>query len=51
MARAAQGILHPGEDVLLFVVAGDLRENVKAAYAEMLDRLKAESCVKQEFFE
>lgn len=51
VARAAEGILHPGEDVLLFVVAGDLRENVKAAYAEMLDRLKAESCVKQEFFE
>ncbi len=47
---AEEGLLQPGDDVLQFVVAGDLRENVKAAYAELLDRLKAEACMKQEFF-
>lgn len=49
-ADAAEGVLKPGEDALLFVVAGDVRENVKAAYSDLLERLKSEACVKQEFF-
>ncbi len=48
-ARAAEGTLLPGDDVLIFVVAGDIRENVKPVYAALLDRLKAESVTKQEF--
>jgi molybdopterin synthase catalytic subunit len=46
----ADGELKPGDDALIFVVAGDIRENVKPVYAELLDRLKAEGCAKQEFF-
>ena len=34
---------------LLLVVAGDIRENVKATFAELLDRIKSEAVVKQEF--
>lgn len=47
----AEGLLKPGDDALIFVVAGDIRENVKPVYAELLDRLKAEGCAKQEFME
>ena len=40
--------MKPGDDVLFLIVAGDIRENVKAAFAELLDRKKAEAVFKQE---
>ncbi len=50
VAEAKSGILNPGDDVLFIVVAGDFRENVKAALAELLDRIKAEAVQKREIF-
>lgn len=47
-AEARSGNLVPGDDVLLLVVAGDIRENVKAALAEFLDRIKSEAVSKVE---
>jgi molybdopterin synthase catalytic subunit len=42
------GLLHPGDDVLFIVVAGDIRENVKPVLADLLDRIKAEAVTKKE---
>ena len=42
------GELKPGDDALFLIVAGDFRENVKAVFSELLDRIKSESVVKQE---
>ena len=50
-AEAEEGELKPGDDVLFLVVAGDIREHVKATFAELLDRIKAEAVIKQEFTE
>ncbi len=50
-AESAAGILKPGDDVLYLVVAGDIREHVKATFSELLDRVKKEAVVKQEFSE
>lgn len=49
VADANEGVLRPGDDVLFLVVAGDIREHVKATFAELLDRIKKEAVVKQEF--
>ena len=46
-----RGELKPGDDVLFLVVAGDIREHVKATFSELLDRIKAEAVIKQEFTE
>lgn len=51
LAEAAEGLLLPGDDVLFLVVAGDIREHVKSTFADLLDRIKAEAVVKQEFVE
>ena len=48
VAQANEGDLQPGDDLLLLVVAGDIRENVKATFAELLDRIKSEAVIKQE---
>lgn len=48
LAEAAEGELRPGDDLLFLVVAGDIRENVKAVFAELLDRIKAEAVLKEE---
>ena len=48
LSDAVEGELRPGDDVLFLVVAGDIRENVKATFAELLDRIKSEAVVKQE---
>ena len=48
VAHANSGLMKPGDDVLFLIVAGDIRENVKAAFAELLDRIKAEAVFKQE---
>lgn len=49
VAEAAEGELRPGDDLLFLVVAGDLREHVKATFAELLDRIKSEAVVKQDY--
>ena len=36
-AEAVEGELKPGDDVLFLVVAGDIREHVKATFSELLD--------------
>ena len=48
LAEAEEGHLMPGDDLLFLVVAGDLRENVKATFAELLDRIKSEAVFKTE---
>jgi len=39
--EAKAGTLTPGEDLLFLIVAGDIRENVKAALSDLLDRVKS----------
>lgn len=48
VVEAKSGEYVPGDDLLFLVVAGDLRENVKPALADLLDRIKAEAVRKQE---
>jgi molybdopterin synthase catalytic subunit len=50
LAHANSGLMQPGDDVLYLVVAGDIRENVKAALADFLDRVKSEAVTKREIF-
>ncbi|ADU61938.1 MAG: molybdenum cofactor biosynthesis protein MoaE [Pseudodesulfovibrio sp.] len=50
VAHANGGMMQPGDDVLFLIVAGDIRENVKAALADLLDRVKAEAVTKREIF-
>lgn len=47
--EAHGGTLRPGDDLLYIIVAGDIRENVKAVLAELLDRIKSEAVTKEEF--
>lgn len=51
LAEAREGLLKPGDDLLFLVVAGDIRENVKSVFAELLDRIKSEAVLKQEYHE
>jgi len=51
VAHANSGPMVPGDDVLFLIVAGDIRENVKPALADFLDRIKAEAVTKKEIFE
>ena len=46
--EANEGMLTPGDDLLYIIVAGDIRENVKAVLAELLDRVKSEAVSKRE---
>ncbi len=48
---AKSGLFLPGEDLLYFIVAGDIRENVKQVFADLLDRIKAEATIKKEITE
>jgi len=50
VVEARSGVMQPGDDILFLVVAGDIRENVKAALALLLDRVKAEAVTKKEMF-
>ena len=50
-AEASQGLLKPGDNLLLLAVAGDIRENVIPAFEELLHRVKKDAVEKQEFFE
>ncbi len=49
-AFALSGEMGAGDDVLFLIVAGDIRENVKAALSDFLDRVKAEAVTKKEIF-
>lgn len=49
-AEGREGTFQAGEDLLLLVVAGDVRENVLTAMAEFLDRAKGEAVTKTEHF-
>ncbi len=46
--EALEGRFKPGDDLLYMIVAGDIRENVKSALADLLDRVKAEAVSKKE---
>ncbi|WP_319759079.1 molybdenum cofactor biosynthesis protein MoaE [Maridesulfovibrio sp.] len=48
VTHANEGVFKPGDDVLFLIVAGDIRENVKACLASLLDRVKAEAFTKKE---
>jgi molybdopterin synthase catalytic subunit len=48
MAEIREGKLHPGEDIMYVVVAGDFRENVFAAMMDAVNRIKAEVTRKSE---
>ena len=50
IVEAQNGTLHPGDDLLFIIVAGDIRENIKPVLAELLDRIKAEAVQKREIF-
>lgn len=50
-AESRQGILHPGDDLLYLAVAGDMRENVLAAFEILLNRVKGEAIEKREILE
>lgn len=50
VAHANTGLMQPGDDVLFLIVAGDIRENVKAALSDFLDRVKSEAVSKKEIF-
>ncbi|NOX25906.1 MAG: molybdenum cofactor biosynthesis protein [Deltaproteobacteria bacterium] len=45
---AREGIFQPGEDLLFLIVAGDIRENVEPALADLLDRVKGGPIAKRE---
>jgi len=46
--EARSGLLQPGDDLLFILVAGDIREHVKPALADLLDRIKSEAVNKNE---
>lgn len=48
LIEANEGLLHPGDDLLFIVVAGDIREHIKPVLADLLDRIKAEAISKRE---
>ena len=48
VAEAMSGEYAPGDDLLFLIVAGDIRENVKPALSDFLDRIKSEAVSKQE---
>lgn len=50
-ADAREGVLKPGEDMLYLAVAGDVRENVIAAFTDLLERVKSEGVEKKEILE
>ncbi len=46
--EALAGVMQPGDDLLFLIVAGDIREHVKPAFAQLLERIKAEAIQKKE---
>ena len=50
VAQCKSGMLKPGDDVMLLIVAGDIREHVKHTLSDLLDTIKKEAVFKQEVF-
>lgn len=50
-AEPIQGTLKPGDDLLYLAVAGDVRENVLAAFEILLGRIKKEAIEKREILD
>ncbi len=50
-AHACEGELLPSDDLLFLIVAGDIRENVKPAFSDLLEKVKKEGVIKQEVLE
>jgi len=50
VVEARSGVMQPGDDLLFLIIAGDIRENVKPAFARLLDRIKGEAISKNEIF-
>ncbi len=48
--ETVEGECKPGDDALMLIVAGDIRENVKATLSELLERVKSEGMAKKEHF-
>ena len=48
LAQVREGILSPGDDIMLVVVAGDYRENVFPALRDAVDAIKSEVTKKTE---
>ncbi len=48
LAFGKSGLYHPGDELLVLVVAGDIRENVIPAFSTFLDRVKTEAVCKNE---
>ncbi len=48
--ETVEGECKPGDDALLLIVAGDIREHVKGTFSELLERVKSEGLTKQEHF-
>ncbi|HOO91262.1 MAG TPA: molybdenum cofactor biosynthesis protein MoaE [Syntrophales bacterium] len=48
LVEVQEGMLSPGDDVMLVVVAGDFRENVFSALRDAVDRIKSEVTKKTE---
>ncbi|MFB3925734.1 MAG: molybdenum cofactor biosynthesis protein MoaE [Syntrophales bacterium] len=48
VAEVAEGLLRPGDDIMLVVVAGDFRENVFPALMEAVETIKNEVVRKTE---
>jgi molybdopterin synthase catalytic subunit len=48
LAEAREGTFTPGEDLMLVVVAGDIRENVFPVLEETVNRIKKEALSKKE---
>lgn len=49
VVETRSGLMQPGDDLLFLIVAGDLRENVRAAMTTLLDRIKLEAISKKEY--
>ncbi len=45
-----EGFLKVGEEILLVMVGGDIRENVFKALEEAVDRIKSSACEKEELY-
>lgn len=48
LAEVREGVLHPGDDVMLIAVAGDIRENVFPVLMDMVNMVKSEVTHKTE---
>ncbi|HET57353.1 MAG TPA: molybdenum cofactor biosynthesis protein MoaE [Deltaproteobacteria bacterium] len=48
-AKVLEGTLHPGDDIMYLVVAGDFRENVIPVMTDLIDAVKRDVTAKREF--